>query len=200
MKKLWGDNFYDAEAKKWKNEPVSDSGMPLKRAFVQFIMDPISKLVWATSQDQTEIYTKMLQKLNIELTQEEKKQTDKKLMKVVMRKWLPAADCLIEMMIEHLPSPLQAQKYRTEYLYEGEEEEVRKSMENCDPKGPLMVYISKMVPIEDGRFAAFGRIFSGTAIAGQKVKIIGPNYKQGSKSDYFEKNINSTMVMIGNKA
>ena len=73
-------------------------------------------------------------------------------------------------------------------------------MEKCDPKGPLMVYISKMVPIEDGRFAAFGRIFSGTAIAGQKVKIIGPNYKEGSKSDYFEKNINSTMVMIGNKA
>ena len=40
-----------------------------------------------------------------------------------------------------------------------------------------MIYISKMVPVEDGRFAAFGRIFSGTINTGEKVKIIGPNYK-----------------------
>lgn len=57
-----------------------------------------------------------------------------------------------------------------------------------------------MVAIEDGRFAAFGRIFSGTIIAGQRVKIIGPNYKEGSKADYYEKPVNSTMVMIGSKA
>jgi len=45
----------------------------------------------------------------------------------------------------------------------------------CDPKGPLMVYISKMVPSADkGRFVAFGRIFSGTVSAGQKVRIMGP--------------------------
>lgn len=42
--KLWGDNFYDAKAKKWKHEPVSEEGKELKRAFVQFIMDPICKL------------------------------------------------------------------------------------------------------------------------------------------------------------
>jgi len=64
----------------------------------------------------------------------------------------------------------------------------------------LVVYISKIVPIEDSRFAAFGRIFSGTIKAGQRVKIIGPNYKEGSKNDYYEKNVNSVMVMIGNKA
>jgi len=56
-------------------------------------------------------------------------------MKTVLRKWIPAADCLIEMMIRHLPSPARAQRYRTEYLYEGEEAEVRKAIQNCDPKG-----------------------------------------------------------------
>lgn len=63
-----------------------------------------------------------------------------------------------------------------------------------------MVYISKMVPIQEGRFAAFGRIFSGTVMVGQKIKIIGPNYREGNKNDYFEKSINGVMVMIGNKA
>lgn len=116
-----------------------------------------------------------------------------------MRKWISAADCLVEMMIIHLPSPIEAQKYRASYLYEGKEEEVLESIKECNPKGPLMVYISKMVSIDDGRFAAFGRIFSGTIKAGEKVKIIGPNYQEGSKNDYFEKNVSNAMVMIGNK-
>lgn len=33
MKKFWGDNFFDAKAKKWKKDNVSDDGKPLKRAF-----------------------------------------------------------------------------------------------------------------------------------------------------------------------
>ncbi len=48
-----------------------------------------------------------------------------------------------------------------------------------------MIYISKMVPIDEGRFAAFGRIFSGTLMSGQKVKIIGANYKEGNKNEYY---------------
>ena len=64
-----------------------------------------------------------------------------------MTRWLPAANCILEMMIQHLPSPDIAQKYRAEYLYEGNlEDECYKSMKNCDPKGPVMIYISKMVP------------------------------------------------------
>lgn len=31
------------------------------------------------------------------------------------------------------------------------------------------------------------------------MKIIGPNFKEGSKNDYFEKNLSNVMVMIGNK-
>lgn len=32
-KRLWGDSFYDAKAKKWKVEAVSEEGKDLKRAF-----------------------------------------------------------------------------------------------------------------------------------------------------------------------
>jgi elongation factor 2 len=37
----------------------------------------------------------------------------------MMRKWLPAGDALLQMIVIHLPSPVTAQKYRTELLYEG---------------------------------------------------------------------------------
>ncbi len=63
-------------------------------------------------------------------------------------------------------------------------------MAKCDPKGPLMIFVSKMVPTNDkGRFYAFGRVFAGTVATGQKVRIMGPNYKPGSKSDIHIKNI-----------
>lgn len=63
-------------------------------------------------------------------------------------------------------------------------------MKNCDEKGPLMMYISKMVPTSDkGRFYAFGRVFSGKVATGMKARIQGPNYVPGKKEDLYEKSI-----------
>lgn len=63
-------------------------------------------------------------------------------------------------------------------------------IKNCDPKAPLMMYISKMVPTSDkGRFYAFGRVFSGSVSTGLKVRIMGPNFVPGKKEDLYLKPI-----------
>jgi len=64
-----------------------------------------------------------------------------------------------------------------------------------------MVYISKMVPAsnQSGRFYAFGRVFSGTVSAGQKVRIMGPNYRPGSRDDLHVKNITRVVLLQGSK-
>lgn len=55
-----------------------------------------------------------------------------------------------------------------------------------------------MVPTSDkGRFYAFGRVFAGTIATGQKVRILGPNYVPGKKSDLWVKNIQRTIIMMG---
>jgi elongation factor 2 len=92
-----------------------------------------------------------------------------------------------------------AQKYRTEMLYEGPlDDESAVAMKNCDPNGPLMMYISKMVPTTDkGRFYAFGRVFSGKVCTGMKARIMGPNYVPGNKADLYEKAIQRTVLMMG---
>lgn len=69
-------------------------------------------------------------------------------------------------------------------------------MKNCDPKGPLVVYISKMVPVDNTRFAAFGRVFSGTISAGQKIRIMGANYKNGHTQDLYEKSVSQVGVYM----
>merc|ERR1719419_727077 len=71
-------------------------------------------------------------------------------------------------------------------------------MKTCDPNGPLMMYISKMVPTSDkGRFYAFGRVFSGKIATGLKCRIMGPNYVPGKKEDLNEKSIQRTILMMG---
>jgi elongation factor 2 len=143
----------------------------------------------------------LLEKLNIKLSPEDKEKEGKQLLKVVMRTFLPAADALMEMMILHLPSPVTAQKYRAETLYEGPpDDEACIGIRDCDPKAPLMLYVSKMVPTSDkGRFYAFGRVFAGTVRSGLKVRIQGPNYTPGKKDDLFIKAIQRTVLMMGGK-
>lgn len=63
-----------------------------------------------------------------------------------------------------------------------------------------MVFISKMIPTNDkGRFYAFGRVFSGTIKSGQKVRIMGPNYKPGSKNDLNIQNVQRTVVYMAGR-
>merc|ERR1712000_16289 len=78
------------------------------------------------------------------------------------------------------------------------DDEAAIGIHDCDPKGPLMIYVSKMVPTSDkGRFYAFGRVFSGTARSGIKVRIQGPNFIPGKKEDLFIKSIQRSILMMG---
>ena len=111
---------------------------------------------------------KMCEQLELTLKTDEKEKRGKDLFKCVFQKWVNAAEALIEMIIMKLPSPRKAQAYRCAALYEGPQDDVcAKGIKACDPNGPLMMFISKMVPTADGgRFYAFGRVFSGTIATG----------------------------------
>jgi len=201
MEKLWGDNFFDQKAKKWKNHNKADDEKELKRAFVSFIMEPVVRLCRATMNGEAEKIDKMLGNLEITLKSAERELQGKHLMKNVFQKWINAAEALLEMIILKLPSPVKAQKYRAAYLYEGPVDDTTgTSIRNCDKDGALAVFVSKMVPTNDkGRFYAFGRVFAGTVSTGQKVRIQGPNYVPGSKGDLHVKNIQRTVIMMAGK-
>jgi len=116
-----------------------------------------------------------LEALKITLKPDQLSKTGKALMKTVMQRFLPAADSILNMVIAHLPSPAKAQQYRVECLYEGDlGDKYADAIRRCDPAGPLIMFVSKMVPTKDNsRFIAFGRVFSGTIKGGAKVRIMG---------------------------
>jgi elongation factor 2 len=195
MKRLWGNQFYNAKEKKWYKEELAGS----VRGFTNYILKPIYEIFSHCMTKTKEEAVTLVEKLGVKLTHEDKELEGKQLLKTVMRKWLPAGDAMLQMIVIHLPSPVTAQRYRAEMLYEGPlDDECCVAVKNCDPKGPLMMYISKMVPTSDkGRFYAFGRVFSGVVSTGQKVRIMGPNYLPGKKDDLYEKTIQRTILMMG---
>jgi len=198
MSKLWGDNYFNPATRKWTTKGDVD-GKHLERAFNMFVLDPIFKIFDAVMNFKKDAIGPMLEKLDIKLAQDERDLEGKALLKVVMRKFLPAGEALLEMIVINLPSPATAQRYRCETLYEGPmDDESAIGIRDCDPKGPLVLYVSKMVPTSDkGRFYAFGRVFSGTVRSGPKIRIQGPNYVPGKKDDLFIKSIQRTILMMG---
>merc|ERR1719228_2967965 len=167
-----------------------------KRSFVMYVLDPIYMVFDAIMNFKKEQTEKLLSKLTTAsgkavkdiLKADELELEGKPLMKCVMRNWLPAGDAMFQMICIHLPSPVTAQKYRAELLYEGPNDDAAcLGIKNCDTNAPLMMYISKMVPTSDkGRFYAFGRVFSGKCATGQKA-------------DLYEKSIQRTILMMGGK-
>ncbi|GJV68584.1 elongation factor 2 [Tanacetum coccineum] len=199
MERLWGENYFDTKTKKWTTKNTGSA--TCKRGFVQFCYEPIKQIISTCMNDQKDKLWPMLDKLGVNIKSDEKELMGKALMKRVMQSWLPAATALLEMMIFHLPSPHIAQRYRVENLYEGPLDDVyANAIRNCDPDGPLMLYVSKMIPASDkGRFFAFGRVFAGRVATGMKVRIMGPNYVPGDKKDLFVKAVQRTVIWMGKK-
>jgi elongation factor 2 len=201
MKKFWGDNYFDGKAKKFTSNDMDADNKQLTRCFVQFIMRPIIQMIRNVMAGELDAVWKMCESLGLVLKNDEKELRLKPLMKNICQKWINAAEALLEMIIMKLPSPKKAQAYRAGYLYEGPIDDVcGKAIQECNSDGPLMIFISKMVPTgESGRFYAFGRVFSGTVSTGQRVRIMGPNYLPGSKTDLNVKNIQRTVLMMAGK-
>merc|ERR1712121_193525 len=195
MKRLWGDNCFNPKTKKW-GKTMQDGYV---RGFNQFVLDPIYKVFDAIMNNKTANIDKLIKNTGVKIKAEEREKEGKPLLKTFMRNWLPAGETLLQMITIHLPSPVTAQKYRCELLYEGpSDDEVATAIKNCDPEGPLCMYVSKMVPTTDkGRFYAFGRVFAGKVATGQKVRIMGPNYTPGKKDDLYVKPIQRTILMMG---
>eukprot|EP01126_Amoeba_proteus_P059705 TRINITY_DN7824_c0_g1_i4.p1 TRINITY_DN7824_c0_g1~~TRINITY_DN7824_c0_g1_i4.p1 ORF type:complete len:224 (-),score=49.20 TRINITY_DN7824_c0_g1_i4:309-980(-) len=119
LKNLWGDHFFNPKTRKWTNTPEPGS----KRGFVQFILTPIYQLFNSIMNAEKDKYVKMIDSLGVKLASDERDLELKPLLKAVMRKWLPASEALLDMIVFHLPSPVVAQKYRVENLYEGPQDD-----------------------------------------------------------------------------
>ncbi|MBN1803572.1 MAG: GTP-binding protein [Candidatus Lokiarchaeota archaeon] len=75
--------------------------------------------------------------------------------------YLPIHEAILKMVVDHLPNPIKAQKYRIQKIWTGElDSPIGKAMTECNPNGPLIVCLSKVQAIKQ-HLVATGRVFSG---------------------------------------
>ena len=87
-------------------------------------------------------------------------------------------DVVFDMVVRHLPSPLEAQKYRIPHIWKGDlSSEVGRAMLTTDPNGPLAFMITDITMDPNAGEIATGRVFSGRLTKGMEVLLAGTKSK-----------------------
>jgi elongation factor 2 len=107
-----------------------------------------------------------------------------------LAKKLPMYKTALDMVIDHLPNPKDAQKYRIPVIWKGDSESpVGKAMLECDSKGPLAMMVTKIIIDPHAGEIAFGRVYGGKIREGQEVYISGMPKKY---------RVQQVAIMVGN--
>jgi len=93
------------------------------------------------------------------------------------QKWIwekaPVFEVILEMVIKHLPTPLEAQKYRIPHIWHGDlDTQFGKDLLVGNPNGKIAFVITRItIDPRFGRELCAGRLFSGTVREGQTVYL-----------------------------
>lgn len=95
-----------------------------------------------------------------------------------LAKKTPLHEVLLDMVVKHLPSPKQAQKYRVPNIWRGDDDsEIGKVMQTCDDNGKFAMMVTKIIIDPQAGEITTGRIFSGTLKRGMELYSNGTKQK-----------------------
>lgn len=114
----------------------------------------------------------------------------------------PITEVLLDMVIEHLPSPDVSQKYRVPAIWNGDiESEEGQGMINTSPDSPLAVMVTNISIDKHAGEIATGRVYGGTIEKGTEIYFVGSHGKARTQQVgvYFgPERINTDKVPAGN--
>lgn len=85
----------------------------------------------------------------------------------------PVEKAVLEMMIDHIPNPREAQKARVPIIWQGDlSSEIGKALIECDLNAPPVVFIYDVKYDLKAGFIATGRVFSGTIKVKQALHMV----------------------------
>ncbi|MGB9937761.1 MAG: elongation factor EF-2 [Methanobacterium sp.] len=114
----------------------------------------------------------------------------------------PITEVLLDMVIEHLPSPDVSQRYRVPAIWNGDiESEEGQGMINTSPDSPLAVMVTNISIDKHAGEIATGRVYGGTIEKGTEIYFVGSHGKARTQQVgvYFgPERINTDKVPAGN--
>ena len=191
--RLWGDIFYNPKRRSFTRKGTEERS---KRTFVNFVLEPIYKLYSHTLSESPEDLKETLATLGIFLKPSQYRTDAKDLLKMVCGQFFGGAEGFVDMIVEHVPSPLEgAQKKLARYYTGPMDTKTAESIAKCDQDGPLVVQITKLFNTPDAEhFYSFGRVLSGIAKAGQQVRVLGEGYTIDDEEDMSISTISDTWI------
>jgi len=180
--RLWGDIFYNTHTRKFSPKGMQEGST---RSFVHFILEPIYKLVSHTISEGPDELEATLATLDISLKPHQLRADAKVLLKLVCQQFFGPARGFVDMVVQHIPSPVQgAARYLQKYYTGPLDSLSAASMQQCDQDGPLVIHITKLFNTSDAKsFHSFGRVLSGTVKQGDTVRVLGEGYTLDDEED-----------------
>ncbi|THC93123.1 hypothetical protein EYZ11_007403 [Aspergillus tanneri] len=191
--RLWGDIFFNPRSRKFTRKGMEENS---KRTFVHFVLEPIYKLYSHSISESAEDLKRTLANVGIILKPSQLKSDAKVLLNLVCGQFFGPATGFVDMIIQHVPSPVDGARKKLERYYTGPlDTKLASAMTTCDAEGPLVIHITKLFPTPDASsFRALGRILSGTARPGQQVRILGEGYTPEDEEDMVTATITDTWI------
>ena len=117
---------------------------------------------------------RVLETLHISLTRQQLQMDPAPLLRLVMQQFFEGHDGLVDALLQ-FPDPISAAPEKVRRFWRGEgTSEAAEAMCRCDPAGPLVINVVKMLRTPDATdFLALGRVLSGTVRAGEEVDVCG---------------------------
>jgi U5 small nuclear ribonucleoprotein component len=181
-RRLWGDIYFNSKTRKFTKKSPHGSA---QRSFIEFILEPMYKLFAQVVGDVDTCLPMLCDELGIRLTKEESKMNIRPLLRLIFQRFLGDFNGFIEMVAQHVPSPVDNATTKVQHIYGGGMDTDRATdMANCDQDGRLMVHTTKQYPNDDATcFYVFGRVMSGTVHANQQIRLLGENYSMFDEED-----------------
>ena len=181
-KKLWGDQYFVDKTGEFRRKPPNSSS---SRTFLEFILEPLYKLMAQTVGDADEVLVDTLKELNISLTKQELKMNIRPLLREIGHRFFGDFYCFVDMIRTHIPSPLDNAFNRVCRYFRGNlASDLARHMIACRTDGPVVVHTTKQYSTTDASsFHVFGLVICGTLYAGQPIKILGERYSPDDEED-----------------
>ncbi|KAI1298532.1 P-loop containing nucleoside triphosphate hydrolase protein [Xylaria venustula] len=192
-KRLWGDIYFNPKKRTFTRKPVEQGA---KRSFINFVLEPIYKVFSHTISQSPEELKPILASLGIELKPSQYKMDAKTILKLVCAQFFGPSTGFVDMIVKHIPSPVEAAQSKLERYYTGPlDTKVAESMKKCDQDGPLVVHVTKLFNTSDAKsFYSFGRVMSGIARPDMQIRVLGEGYSIDDEEDMAMATIDNVYI------
>lgn len=183
--RLWGDQFYCIDTRKFTRKAVITGEKQTPRTFVYFILEPLYKLFSQVVGDVDTCLPALMRHLGIKLSKNEQKMNVRPLIGLICRRFFGDFNSFVDLVVNNFKPPSECGTLKVQHCYNGNvNSKLACDVAKCEASGPLYIQTTKNYATQDATaFHVLGRVFSGTLHAGDEVKILGENYSVQDEED-----------------